>query len=150
MITLQAATKSDATAMMNLRNGENTHIWFYSNRKFALEEVEKWIENLDQNKDMVFMVYENNQIIGTCSLYNIEGAKAEVGRIVVDESIRGKGIGTSILQQITQIAITKELEMLYANIKADNVSSYKAFEKAGYERTEKRPGTGYYYELRLI
>lgn len=150
MIILRPVTKEDASILMNLRNGDDTYRWFYSNRKFTLPEVESWIERLDPNKDWVFLVEEDKQVIGTCSVYNIEQGRAEVGRIIVSENARGKGIGTTILQQATQIAVTRGLKLLYANIKAENIRSYKAFEKAGYKRISENPDTGYYYELELI
>lgn len=150
MITLRLIVKTDAPIFMSLRNGDNTYRWFYSNRRFTLQEVEEWIEKLDPNKDVVFMVEQDRQVIGTCSIYNINNGRAEVGRIIVSEGIRGKGIGTNILQQITQVATTRGLQLLYANIKTENVRSYRAFEKAGYKRISENPDTGYYYELELI
>jgi len=70
MIQLRPVQKSDAPALMSLRNGMDTFKWFYSNRQFTLEEVESWIANLDSSRDIVYMVEEDNQIIGTASVYN--------------------------------------------------------------------------------
>jgi RimJ/RimL family protein N-acetyltransferase len=148
-ITLRPVQKSDAPALMSLRNGMDTFSWFYSNRQFTLQEVEGWIANLDSNKDIVLMAEEDGTLIGTASVYNIEDQKAEVGRIIVSEGIRGKGIGTSILLLLSAIAKEKNITLLYANIKIDNIRSYKAFEKAGYTRIEERPITGYYYEKQI-
>lgn len=151
MLTLRPIQESDAEVSSALRNGEDTYSWFYSNRKFTLEEVQSWIGNLNPLTDWVFMVEQDNILIGTCSVYNISDRKAEVGRIIVSENARGKGIGTTILQEITKIATAKgDIDILYANIKIDNVRSYKAFEKAGYTRIEERPVTGFYYELKLV
>ena len=96
------------------------------------------------------MAEEDGTLIGTASIYNIEDQSAEVGRIIVSENIRGKGIGTSILLLLPAIAKAHSITLLYANIKVDNIRSYKAFEKAGYTRIEERPATGYYYELKII
>jgi RimJ/RimL family protein N-acetyltransferase len=134
---------------MSLRNGKDTYSWFYSNRQFTLEEVESWIASLDPERDIVLMVEEDDQIIGTASVYNIEDHKAEVGRIIVKEGIRGKGIGTSILLLLPPIAKEHDITLLYANIKTDNIRSCRAFEKAGYTRIETREETGYYYEKQI-
>lgn len=163
MLTLRPVQKSDAKTLMSLRNGADTFKWFYSNRQFTLKEVENWIDKLDPNRDIVLMVEQDNQIvgtimlmveqdrqiIGTVSIYNIEDKRAEVGRVIVSEGIRGKGIGTAILLQLVPIAKERGIELLYANIKTDNIRSCRAFEKAGYVRIEERPETGYYYEFRL-
>ena len=149
MLTLRPVQKSDTSALMSLRNGVDTFKWFYSNRQFTLQEVENWIEKLDPNKDIVLMAEEDGVLIGTASIYNIENESAEVGRIIVSENIRGKGIGTSILLLLPAIAKEKGIKLLYANIKVDNVRSYKAFEKAGYTRITTKPETGYYYEKQI-
>ena len=149
IITLRPVQKSDAQLLMTLRNGADTFQWFYSNRQFTLEEVINWIENLDPNNDLVYIVEEDSTIVGTASIYNIEDHKAEVGRIIVSENIRGKGIGTSILLLLPAIAKEKDITLLYANIKTDNIRSYKAFEKAGYIRITTKPETGYYYEKKI-
>jgi phosphinothricin acetyltransferase len=149
MLTLRPVQKSDAPMLMSLRNGADTFKWFYSNRQFTLEEVESWIEKLDPNKDIVLMAEEDSILIGTTSIYNIENNSAEVGRIIVSENIRGKGIGTSILLLLPAIAKEKGLGLLYANIKVENIRSYKAFEKAGYIRITTKPETGHYYEKQL-
>jgi len=148
-ITLRPVQKSDAFALMSLRNGMDTFKWFFSSRQFTLQEVENWITNLDLEKDIVLMVEEDAQVIGTASIYNIENQSAEVGRIIVSEGIRGKGIGTAILLLLPPIAKTHDITLLYANIKIDNVRSYRAFERAGYTRIEERPDTGYYYEKQI-
>jgi len=148
-ITLRPVQRSDAPMLMSLRNGQDTYPWFFSNRQFTHQEVENWIEKLDPNKDLVYIVEEDFTIIGTVSIYNIEDKKAEVGRVIVSEGIRGKGIGTSILLLLPPIAKEKGLELLYANIKTDNIRSYKAFEKAGYARITTKPETGYYYEKQI-
>jgi RimJ/RimL family protein N-acetyltransferase len=148
-ITLRPVQKSDALNLMSLRNAPDTYSWFYSNRQFTLQEVENWITNLDPNKDIVLMAEEDNVLIGTASIYNIENQSAEVGRIIVSENIRGKGIGTSILLLLPAIAKEKDITLLYANIKTDNIRSYKAFEKAGYIRITTKPETGYYYEKKI-
>jgi len=136
---------------MNLRNDEETYKWFYSGRKFTLEEVENWIVRLDTSKDKVFIAKQDNIIVGTCSLYNIDwhNKMAETGRIVTASHMRGQGLGTQMLQQLTEMATADDLFMLYANIKKDNVSSQRIYEKAGYTRVEERPETGYYYSRRL-
>jgi len=148
-ITLRPIQKSDAPILMSLRNGADTFKWFYSNRQFTLQEVENWIENLDPNKDIVLMAEEDGVLIGTASIYNVENQSAEVGRIIVSENIRGKGIGTSILLLLPPIAKAHDITLLYANIKVENIRSYKAFEKAGYTRIDTRPETGYYYEKKI-
>jgi len=151
MLTLRPITTQDAEVFMTLRNGSDTYTWFYSNRQFTLEEVQTWIAKINPETDWVFIVEQDSTIIGTCSVYNILNKTAEVGRIIVNENARGKGIGTAILQEITKIVTEKKtIDLLYANIKTTNIRSYRAFEKSNYIRIKEDPITGYYYELKII
>jgi RimJ/RimL family protein N-acetyltransferase len=145
-LTLRPIDKSDAATLMTLRNGEDTYRWFFSEKQFTLEEVESWIVNLNPSNDLVFMVEREQVVVGTCSIYNIEANTAEVGRIIIAEPLRGKGMGTAVLRAIDKVAIDKQLTKLYANIKVGNIRSTSAFERSGYTLIEERPITGYYYE----
>ncbi len=133
VLKLRKAKEKDAARYCKLRNADSTYKWFFSEKKFKLKEVIAWLQGLDPN-DEVYMAEIDGKVVGTCSLYNYEDStkQAEVGRIIVAENQRGKGLGTRMLEQISELAISKGILVLYANIKKDNISSQRAFKKAGY------------------
>ena len=138
-IKLRPIALDDAEVFMELRNDEDTYHWFYSGKKFTLGEVRKWLKARDNNTDKVYIAEEDEQVVGTCSVYNIsDEGHAEVGRIIVPPRCRGQGLGSRILEEVTQVAIDLGLQRLYSHIKEDNISSQRAFEKAGYQLTIER------------
>lgn len=151
-IVLRSTTIDDAAKFAELRNGEDTYHWFYANRQFNEVEVRDWlrdwVKSEDRNKDQIYMAEVDGEIIGTCSIHGIDRAtgRAEVGRIIVAEDQRGKGLGTLMLKKLISEAFLC-FTSLYANIKTNNISSQKIFEKAGFVVKDIKPNTGYYYEL---
>lgn len=152
-IILRPTTALDSARYAELRSGDNTFHWFYSQRKFDPSEVHDWLSDWSSSrspdKDRMFMAEVDGQVIGTCSLHGIKTQKrtAEVGRIVVDESRRGQGLGTAMLQVLIDNQ-SDDFDLFYANIMEDNYSSQKIFEKAGFvcrHKTDK----GLYYELEI-
>ncbi|GAB6091703.1 hypothetical protein JCM12856_32970 [Spirochaeta dissipatitropha] len=37
----------------------------------AVEQIEKWLKNYDQDKQLRYAICEDNYVIGTCELYSI-------------------------------------------------------------------------------
>lgn len=134
-LELRLATIKDAKDFSIMRNAEDTFKWFFSGKRFTAREVAKWIQSLDPLTDQMYMAEYEGELVGTCSIYNIDWEKksAEIGRIVVQGSQRSKGLGTRILEKINEICAAKGLKMIYANIKQDNVRSQRAFAKAGFQ-----------------
>ena len=50
-------------------------------------------------------------------------------RVCTDPNHQGKGVGSFMISEITKLRPN-----IYAKVKIDNISSVKAFEKAGYEK----------------
>lgn len=144
---LRLATENDAQEYMNLRNADDTYHWFYSQQKFTVKQVEDWLKTRDIAVDRVYIAYEGKQVVGTCSIYDIDLDKgqAEVGRIIVGGKYRGHGLGTQILCEMTKVAKHLSLQRIYAHIKEDNKSSQRAFEKAGFVLTANNT-----YAVRLL
>jgi RimJ/RimL family protein N-acetyltransferase len=133
-LLMRKITIGDAKAFSMMRNAEDTFRWFFSGKRFTSREVMKWIKTLPAT-DEIYMVEYEGELIGTCSIYNVDWEKktAEIGRIVVQGDRRGKGLGTKILNEVVHMCTMKGLKMIYANIKQDNISSQKAFTKAGFQ-----------------
>lgn len=138
-LELRLATVEDAKAFSMIRNAEDTFKWFFSGKKFTVREVAKWIKGLNPLTDEVYMVEFEGKLVGTCSIYNIdwEQRSAEIGRIVISGENRGKGLGTRVLNETVRMCATKGLKMIYANIMKNNISSQKAFTKAGFRQASE-------------
>lgn len=138
MLEVRRMTERDVNDFSRMRNAEDTYRWFFSGKKFSPGEVKRWLQNLPPT-DEVYMVDHGGDVVGTCSIYNIdlEEKSAEVGRIIVDSSMRGRGLGSRILNEMIRICKVKGLKMIYAYIKEDNVRSQKAFQKVGFKQSKE-------------
>jgi diamine N-acetyltransferase len=150
-MNLRPVLPSEASAYSRLRNGQQTYRWFYSGRPFSELEVASWLEGLDPETEKLYFAEQDGQIVGTCSVYGIDhkAGRAEVGRIIVDESMRNRGLGRVMLALLIDECRKLGLALLFANIKEDNAASQNLFLGAGFHVVEHRPETGCYLERRL-
>lgn len=89
----------------------------------------------------VRMIVENNdgEVVGVVDLVNFDPSnlRAEVGLIILN-SYRRQGYGTAVLKQILDYALhILHLHQLFAYIDVDNKSSFRLFEKSGFQVAAK-------------
>ena len=87
------------------------------------------------------MIVENNdgEVVGVVDLVNFDPSnlRAEVGLIILN-SYRRQGYGTAVLKQILDYALhILHLHQLFAYIDVDNKSSFRLFEKSGFQVAAK-------------
>lgn len=135
MMRLIPITPDDAEIYASLRNGDDTYKWFFSGKKYSVDEVRQWIEKSADSGELNFFGVDGDEMVGAVSLYglSITMPNAEVGRVMVAESKRGKGYGKKLLDGILRVAFVQGLDSVWAYIKKDNVASMKTFESAGYK-----------------
>jgi ribosomal protein S18 acetylase RimI-like enzyme len=83
-----------------------------------------------------FIFEENNQIIGLIT-YVIKDNEIEV--ISLDSLQEGKGIGTSLMKKIENIAKQKKLQVVSLVTTNDNLNALKFYQKRGYRITTVIP-----------
>lgn len=88
-VVLCPMTHKDIHKYRVLRN-ENRE-YFFNTNKITSEQQEIWYkEYLKLEGEYMFSIYdEKNNYMGGCGLYNINGHRAEFGRIVIDRHMRG-------------------------------------------------------------
>ena len=119
LVRLRIAEKEDAQFALNLRQDAN-NTKYMPTIQITLEQQEKWIASQQAAKDSYFFIVErkNGERIGTFSLYNIEGKKAESGRMI----IRGTPIETTetVLLFHDFAFFDAGMDMVYSGIEKDN------------------------------
>lgn len=72
--------------------------------------------------------------MGSLSLSNIEGGKAEVGKILIGEKrAHGKKVGVNALSAVLKIAKnTLDLREIYLYVSADNIPALKVYRETGF------------------
>lgn len=109
-------------------------------------DVRYWRENTDRDCFWCKTVYVDGSLAG--ALYLIEWRENNesgfsIGEIIVDPSLRGKGLGTQAVTELTEHSaeiIGKRINRLDAVVFSSNAASIKMFKKAGFQLKERENG----------
>lgn len=104
----------------------------------SVESKLTWFNNHNPQKRPLYIVTDNNNVIGWVSLESFYGRPAynqtaEVS-IYLDEAARGKGYGKEILKTIIDQAPAFGIKSLLGYIFAHNEPSLKLFKSFGFEQ----------------
>jgi len=104
----------------------------------SVESKLNWFNNHNTSKRPLYIVHDNNNIIGWVSLESFYGRPAynqtaEVS-IYLEEAARGKGCGKEILKHIIDQAPVLGIKSLLGYIFAHNEPSLKLFRNFGFEQ----------------
>ncbi|TAE30391.1 MAG: N-acetyltransferase [Candidatus Kapaibacterium sp.] len=106
---------------------------------YTLETVRAFVKAMcDSPKDFLFGMFLNatNQHIGNIKIGNVNAIHryGDVGLIIGDKASWGKGIASEAISLVTQYGFEElNLHKLIAGMYEQNVGSYKAFLKSGYQ-----------------
>jgi RimJ/RimL family protein N-acetyltransferase len=98
--------------------------------------VEEWVENLDLRNIFPLVAEVNNRIIGDATIHFGAKFQRHLGwiRIFLDREYRRRGIGTSMLRAVIDIARRLGLHQLIGLIPTDQPQFIKAFENLGFQK----------------
>ncbi|MBE5913519.1 MAG: GNAT family N-acetyltransferase [Pseudobutyrivibrio ruminis] len=144
-IILSSLEREDSEKYRLLRNRSDNCKYFFSNKEISAEDQDKWYQKyLNDESQIMFAICEkaNGDFVGGICIYDIDGSKAEVGRIIIDrQKAGGKGYGAEAIKLINAFAKAElGLKMTYANIYATNIASIRSFENAGYTLVSEENG----------
>ncbi len=164
LIIIRRAVETDLIDIMTIYNDailKTTATYDYC--EHSLEDRKRWFDNKIESGYPVFVFEENGRVLGFSTYgpfrsrpaykYTIENS------VYVGAGHRGRGIGTSLLQELIQYASEREFATMVAGIDAENESSIKVHEKLGfqYAGTIKRAGYKFgrwldltFYQLSLV
>lgn len=129
---------------------ESLRVWRndVSNVKFltpvpyiTAEMQETWFQKYLADEDnYTFAVDETkelNRIVGSMSLYNLQGDTVEIGRILIGEpKARGRGIGSLSVALCVALAFTRlNCQQVVLRVFSDNYPAIKAYQKCGFTKT---------------
>jgi RimJ/RimL family protein N-acetyltransferase len=99
--------------------------------------INYWMDNLDYRRvlPLVAVDLENNRLIADATLHRGKHAAKHIGeiRIFVSRSHRNLRVGSLMLEELLDLAIKENLQLLKAEIIADNKKVIKAFRAHGFE-----------------
>lgn len=89
--------------------------------------------NTDLTKDMALCIFERQGprevILAVGRYYTLDGGTHAEVAFVVHESMRGRGFASLLLEKLIDIARQRRLKFLTANVRKDNPSMRRVFEK---------------------
>lgn len=105
-----------------------------------IEEIKNEVNNRMNNKENILIAEENNSIFGVI-IYKIKEVREHINlkdrtvlwidELVVDENIRGKGIGKSLFLEVNKIAKENNCNDVELNCWNFNRQAIKFYEKCG-------------------
>ena len=76
------------------------------------------------------LAYQNARCIGTARMVRLDAKNAQIGRMAVLVTLRGQGIGTAMLKQLLELAISEGITSLILH---SQVSAMSFYEKLGFK-----------------
>ncbi|MBA3664214.1 MAG: GNAT family N-acetyltransferase [Bacteroidetes bacterium] len=104
----------------------------------TIEAHTNWFNSIRQNKSVRIFgirIIENNELIGSCQLFNINelNRAAELQIRLGSFDKMGKGYGSQAVQLLLHYGFENlNLQRIYLNVFADNIRAYKSYRKNGF------------------
>lgn len=132
-ISLRTATWDDRDLLLAWSNDPITRKNSFEQRPIAVEEHEAWLRKRLADSDTRIYVGLNGAVpCGVVRFQRQEGGAAEVS-IALDPSFRGRGLAAPMLRLARERYLREcPVARVVARVKADNVTSLRAFRRAGY------------------
>jgi GNAT superfamily N-acetyltransferase len=108
------------------------------------------LENLFGGKNAQVFVYElHKEVAGFISVHYLpqlgfDGESALISYLSVEESLKGKGIGTALEQYVTEQALKRKCDRIQVHSSDWRTPAHQFYEKQGYQEYPK------YFAKRLI
>lgn len=134
MIQLRQVTEQDTDFILSLINDPKIAEFFPRNGIISKEQHLSFLKNLREKGDQYWIVKNDNESIGTVSIYNIDHTNntAEWGRFIIIPEHSAKGVAVEKL--ILRVAFEDlQLNKLYCQCLATNERVIKLHELLGFK-----------------
>ena len=138
LIHVQVANKKHCDMILNWRNNIETRKASSNSKEIPLEAHKKWYNNfILKNNYNMFICKQLNSFIGVVRFDQISNFSYNIS-INLNPDFRGKKLSSVCFKQaLEKFTMHNKWKYLYANIKPNNISSIKCFEKNKFFLKEK-------------
>ena len=134
-LSYRKADASDTKLIFEWSNDPLVRMQSFNSERILFEDHVRWLEHKLKSESNQFYIAEMGGIpVALVRIENIPD-KTVIG-ILLDEQIRGMGLSSYILKDVTNKYFSEYSEPITALIKKDNMASVKGFEKAGFKYIE--------------
>jgi len=159
MTTIRAATEADLADILRIYNqaiAKTTAVFEY--RPHTIDMRREWFKAKRTASLPVLVALDGGAIAGFASYgpfrawpaykYSVELS------VYVDETVRGRGIGTQLVRGVLDCAREQDLHVVMAGITSDNDASLRLHRKLGFAEVAHIPEVGYKFgrwlDLKLL
>jgi RimJ/RimL family protein N-acetyltransferase len=143
------ARDTDAELLLAWRNDDAVRAVSHTTHGVAPAEHAAWLQRVLADPDRTLLVVERErEPVGTVRL-DREGDEATISVTVAPDQ-RGRGVGPKAICESTELELAAhpQLDRVVALVKAENIASQRAFERAGYVRSGLRGASVAYRAVR--
>ena len=135
---IRLVREEDSEDLYNWRNDKRVSQWCCGEKNIDFTSHQKWFKSKIESDKTEIFIAEN--VIGE-KFGQVRFDETEKGTYIsvnLNPDFLGRGIGAKLISSATKRYLREFKEkMIYAEIKEDNISSIKAFEKSGYKFFKK-------------
>lgn len=97
--------------------------------------IHTWSETLDYSKVLPILALVKDHVVGSASLHFFDGPKRHIGevRLFLAKDFRKRGLGMKMIRALIDLARKQGLNILQAEVIAEQTKVVKAFEMLGFK-----------------
>ncbi len=136
-VTLRLLDENDILMTWKWQCDSETRRFFFESKSPGMEEHRNWVlSSLSSMNRTLYMILKNNIPAGVLRVDLFERVRdAYVVSIYLNPKMVGVGVGSIAIEYVSNIYRDS---LLYAEILKENFASLRAFEKAGFTKTEEQ------------
>lgn len=129
---IRLATLKDECFLRKIRN-ENRQ-YFLKTKFISSKKHHKWLQKR-LKKDLIFIIYQKDKLIGTISLlnWNTKNNICELGRFIISKSFRHRGTGHTVLKRFNDICKLFDIKKIRLMVKKNNIDAYNFYLNRGFK-----------------
>lgn len=137
--SLRRVEPRDSDFLFNLRNDELVRRLSRQTELISFDTHKKWFEKKMSKQDSIIFIAENGTEPIAQTRFDFIGENSAEVNIAVSRDFRGKGYGTEILKEATNLFLSSHpnVVVIQAFIRPENTASIKSFTKAGFILKDK-------------
>lgn len=105
-------------------------------------------ENIEAEGGAILFAFEGEKCVGTIALKKISETEFELCKFAVDESCRGKGVGTALMDAILRFAKKAEAKHIFLEGNTKLEASIHLYRKYGF--VEKKDFHSHYTRVNIV
>ncbi len=131
-LILRDIVKEDASTLVKWFNNKQLGRYMDDSepdKTYDLEDIYEMMGSVDSH---YLILQQDKLLIGYASLYNIVESKSEFSFLIGIPSMHNKGLGTLLLNLLSNMAFSIGIKTLYCWIYKNNQASIRCVKKAGF------------------